>query len=135
MKNTLFSKEALAYCSRHARIERGELVDVSNMAAEIGFRWPVAVSRAVWRQYIEWPKEYGALQDTDGRMWDVLSMLFFAIKAPSAKKTPNILFYELLVVPRLREYKNPRKVKLKSVLMPDDNRQPTITVMLPMEYE
>jgi len=40
--------EITAAYTRDQAIEDGFLVDVSDMAREAGFKWPVAVTRRVW---------------------------------------------------------------------------------------
>ena len=44
----LFTQEDIIYTYTRAQaIEDGYIVDVSEVASEAGFRWPVAVTRAV----------------------------------------------------------------------------------------
>ena len=67
--NDLFGNVIYAY-TRAQAIADGELVDVSEMAQEAGFTIPVAVTRPVWAQYIEWLKEDNdkqSYQDQSGR--------------------------------------------------------------------
>jgi hypothetical protein len=46
------------------------LIDVSPVAREVGLRYPVAFTRAVWERCIAVPP--GVLcQDESGRLWDV----------------------------------------------------------------
>jgi hypothetical protein len=67
--------------SRAQAIADGELVDVTETAREAGFRYPVAVTRALWERYIV---PSAALQEqgqsASGRLWDVLNVLYFAIR-------------------------------------------------------
>ena len=75
----------------------GSLVDVTDAAAEAGFRLPVALTRTVWVRYCEWPEELGTGQSTEGRLWDVLWLAVWAARTaaePSARIT-----YTLGVVP------------------------------------
>src|SRR5688500_3742609 len=61
-----------------------ELVDVSASAAEAGFRVPVAMTRAAWRDCVEWTAQTAATkpvpQDELGRLWDVVWMAAFAAR-------------------------------------------------------
>ena len=59
-------------------IADGVLVDVSKLAKEAGFRFPVAVTAGVWAECVTVP-EGVAGQDETGRLWDVLNVLRFAI--------------------------------------------------------
>ncbi len=116
-----------AYTRRQA-IEDGVLVDVTDLARETGFRVPVAVTASVWALYVEVPA--GARgQDETGRLWDVVSMLRFAIAA-NRNQISEIRF-RLYVV--LRAGADPELVELKAVCGPDDVGSPCITVMMPDE--
>ena len=78
-------KEDFAIISLYTRadaIADGVLVDVSDMAKEAGFRWPVAVTRAVWDDIVT-PTQRDAEegQSEKGRLWDILSMARLAARA------------------------------------------------------
>jgi hypothetical protein len=127
-----FGKTISAY-SRTQALEDGVLVDVTCMAKKAGFKIPVAVTCAVWNEYIEWTDKDShkqTIQDQTGRLWDVLWMLYIAIKR---NKGGSFLFYKLYVVPRNGHSKSPIKIKLKSVIGGGDNGEPVITIMLPSE--
>jgi len=69
--------------TRAQALEDGVLVDVSETARKAGFKIPVALTRAVWDQYVKWTDEdtnKQTNQDEGGRLWDIFSMLIFAIK-------------------------------------------------------
>lgn len=116
--------------SRKQAIEDGILIDVSR---EAGFTIPVAVTDIVWDEYIQWSNkdtEQQTYQDTNGRLWDVLSMLRFAIR-----KLPNnqSIDYMLAVVRRDGKSKKAKTVQLKAVISAGDDGSPVITIMLPNE--
>ena len=128
----LFGEMIYSY-TRAQAIEDGELVDVSDMAKQSGFKIPVAVTRAVWDQYIEWTDEDDdkqTLQDQSGRLWDVLWMLYVACKR---NKGESYINYELHVIPRDETSKSPNLVTLKSIICGGDKGEPVITIMLPNE--
>lgn len=114
--------------TRAEAIADGVLVDVSEMAREAGFKFPVALTRAVYGQYVEVPAGVSG-QDEQGRLWDILNMLRFA--AAQSKGESEILF-KLYVFVRGDDRKL-RLVSLKSVCGPDDDAAPCITVMMPDE--
>ena len=119
--------------SRAQAITDGVLIDVSSLAFEAGFKIPVAVTDSVWDQYITWTDEDSqkqALQDSEGRLWDVLFMLRLGI---NRNTTTDCLFYQLLVVPRDGKTKKSKLIKLKAIIGAGDNREPVITIMLPNE--
>ena len=129
--NNPFGETIYAY-TRTQAIEDGELVDVSKMAKEAGFRVPVAVTRSVWGQYIEWTDndtDKQTIQDQPGRLWDVLWMLRFAYLSNKSE----FLIYTLHIVPRDGHSKKPVLVKLKAILGGGDEGEPVITIMLPHE--
>ena len=65
--------------SRKQAIDDGVLVDVSEMAREAGFKFPTALTRAVWNEYVSVPDDVSC-QDEKGRLWDILCMLRFRIR-------------------------------------------------------
>jgi len=114
--------------SRAQAIEDGVLIDVSSTAREAGITFPVALTAAAWAAYVVVPEGVRG-QDEAGRLWDVVSMLRFAIKA-SRGGGGSILPYRLYVK---NTNGKPRMVTLKSVCGPGDGAEPVITIMLPEE--
>ncbi|MHB1948849.1 MAG: DUF6573 family protein, partial [Gammaproteobacteria bacterium] len=101
---------------RAQALEDGVLIDISNMAREAGFTIPVAVTNAVWSDYIQWSNkdtEQQTYQDTNGRLWDVLSMLRFAINKHT---NSDCIFYKLSVVPRNGQSKTAKTIQLKAII-------------------
>ena len=123
----------------------GELIDVSTMAAEMGYRVPVAVTRAVWVGVVEPDDTPG--QSVEGRLWDVLFMLHVAIQRESGNTTE--IHYQLLVaMPDVGDWQanealpddrsgltrsTHRLVTLKAVCGPGDDPAPVVTIMLTSE--
>ena len=102
---------------------------MSTTAKEAGFVLPVAVTAAVWAEYIKVPDGVEA-QDEAGRLWDVLSMLRFAIRRDTGGG-PELLFR--LHVRNDNSEGEPPLVTLKAVCGPGDDLSPCITVLLPEE--
>lgn len=112
------------YSRAHA-IRDGVLIDVSKVAAEAGIRWPVALTSAVWANYVTVPPGVDC-QDEAGRLWDVVFMLAMAARARPA--------HELLYTVYVRnDNRRARPVTLKALAGPGDDGGPAITVMLPEE--
>lgn len=130
-EDSFFGKPIYIY-SRAQALEDGVLVDVTETAKEAGFKIPVAVTDSVWHDYIEWEtvKNKKAIQNTEGRLWDVLSMLHFAC---NRFKNETEVMYRLYVISRDRQAVKPSLVTLKAVLGGGDNGEPVITIMLPNE--
>ena len=127
-----FGKPIYIY-TRSQAIADGILVDVTKMSEEVGFKIPTAVTDTVWKNYIEWTDEdskHQICQDTNGRLWDVLSMLRFAI---ARNRMTNHVYYKLYVVPRDGKTRKARLTQLKAVIGAGDSGEPVITIMLPNE--
>lgn len=115
--------------TRSQAIEDSVLVDVAATAREARFRYPVAVTHAVWTQIISPHEESRAIgQSEEGRLWDVLWMLKYAITL--TRGPVGTLTYDLLVV---RNGASATPVPLKAVCGPDDDGRPCLTIMLPNE--
>ncbi len=114
--------------SRAQAIDDNVLIDVSEMATEAGFRFPVAMTAAVWAEFVQVPENVSC-QDEAGRLWDILWMLSVAI-CRTTDPSP-VLFFELVV--RNDDTKSPQPVQLKSICGPGDHGEPVITVMFPHE--
>jgi len=115
--------------TRGQALEDGVLVDVTPTAREAGFRYPVAVTHAVWTQIISPDDEGRAIgQSEEGRLWDVLWMLKSAITL--TRGPVDTLTYDLLVV---RDGASAAPVILKAVCGPDDDGRPCVTILLQEE--
>ena len=126
--------EELIYAySRKQAIEDGSLVDVSEVAREAGFKYPVALTHAVYEAYISWSDsdsdKKGMHQDESGRLWDVVCMAMF-----KARRSPSSEFlYDVFCVPKEGKRVTPQRKTLKAVCGPGDTLDPVITIMLPGE--
>ena len=133
-KNDEFFGTLLHVYTRLQAIEDGELVDVSSLALEVGFKIPVAVTRAIWDQCIEWTTEDSdeqTSQDQSGRLWDVLYVLYLACK--HNKDGESCTHYKLNVVPRDGVTAKAKLMRLKAVVAGDNEGKPVITIMFPDE--
>lgn len=123
----MFEGEPIFSYSRAQAIEDGVLVDVTATAKEAGLRFPTALTAAVWGKYVEVPPGVEC-QDEKGRLWDILWMLQWAIRASNERS--STLHYQLRV---RNDNKKPKEVTLKCICGPDDDLAPCLTVMLPDE--
>src|SRR5512135_1118822 len=115
--------------TRAQAIADGVLVDVSKLAKEAGFRFPVAVTAGVWAACVAVPPGVDG-QDETGRLWDVLNVLRFAIARQ--RKDGERVDFAVHVRNDNREG-DPPQVKLYALCGPGDDAEPVITVMLPHE--
>lgn len=131
----LFGDVIHAY-SRAQAIEDGELIDVTDLAREAGFLYPLAITRAAWLDCCEWDahtekrKPGFTGQSTTGRLWDVLNMARFA-----AKRGPggDRLAFTLYRLPTDGRGLLPRRTTLKLHIGPGDTPAPVFTISLPNE--
>jgi hypothetical protein len=120
--------EVISVYTRAQALEDG-LVDVSEMAKEAGIKFPVALTAAVYGQYVEVPEGITG-QDERGRLWDILWMF----RCAAAKFDGSTLLFKLYVRNHTRERLGSRDlVTLKAVCGRGDTPDPVITIMLPEE--
>ncbi len=117
--------EVIHAYTRAQALEDGVLIDLSDVAREAGFKFPVAVTQGVWA-VLDPTKELEAVgQDLTGRAWDMLTILRHAIRR--ASDTDEIHFAPLF----LREPgKMVEHVEMWAKCGPGDDAEPVITVML-----
>ncbi len=115
--------------SRADALADGVLIDVSDFAREAGFMLPVAVTDTLYHGYLTPPLELAKEgQSLDGRLWDMLSVLRYAIKTTPV--TDRLSFTVLFAqVPDAA----PESVDLLAVCGPGDSGEPIITIMLPSD--
>lgn len=121
--------------SRAEAIADGTLAAVpENVAREAGFTAPVTLTRAAWEDCVAWDdrdnQRKGAVQDEDGRLWDVLWM---ASRYARRAGAGDVALFPVHRVRREGRGTMPRKVILKSVAGPGDDGELTITIMQPRE--
>lgn len=110
--------------SRREAIEDGVLVAIDEIAREAGFRMPVAVTAAVWAILEPTPDLAAEGQDLQGRAWDMLTILRFAIRTATGDR---VEFAPLVV---RKPGTPPEPVSMWALCGPGDEGEPVITVML-----
>lgn len=117
--------------SRAQALADGELVDVSALAREYGFQFPVALTRAAHGTAVSWDEAHGGHQDETGRAWDVLTMTRWAISR--AEKGQGTVRFSVTRLPNVAGAEELEDVDLVAVCGPGDRMEPVITIMLPGE--
>lgn len=118
--------EPISTYTRAQAIDDGVLVDVTPIAKEAGFKYPVAVTGRVFHEVIVPPDGVSHCQDDIGRLWDILNVLRVA-----CKRSPGSLVNFTIGIQN-----KPGQIRpcpLKSICGPGDNAEPVITIMLPDE--
>jgi hypothetical protein len=129
-----FSNDEIIFVyTRADAISDGVLVELPNqMVSEAGIKVKVAVTRAVWDDYLS-PSYLDELlgQSVEGRTWDLLWMLGCA--ARRSRHASTIQFRILFVTMEESGSIVTEDVLLKAVCGPGDESEPVITIMLPWE--
>jgi hypothetical protein len=128
MENHPFGKVIYAY-TRSQAVADGFQIEVTETAREAGILFPVFLTRAVYDAYVTVPPGVTG-QDEAGRLWDILTMLRFAIH--KAQPDQDRLHFALYV---RNGNRRPQLVKLIATCGPLDIDEPraAITAMLPGE--
>ena len=101
-------------------------MDASDLAREAGFVFPVALTETLYHGYIVPALDLVAEgQSIQGRLWDLLFVLRFAIA--KARDTDTILFKVLFL---MSPGSTPVPIDLKAVCGPGDDGEPVLTIML-----
>lgn len=119
--------EAIHRYSRKEAIADGVLIDVSSMAQKAGFKVPIAITSAVYTRIETIPKAYGH-ESIDGRLWDVLCMLKYAVRNCQGRR---MLFDMTLHESEDRRFSG--KITLKAISGPGDDMEHVITITAPDE--
>ena len=61
--------------SRAQAIRDGRLIDITRQAGRVGFRVPVAITRAAWQDCVEWADTTASHETEDCRLHDLLREL------------------------------------------------------------
>jgi hypothetical protein len=129
--------EVIFAYTRAQALADGVLVDVSKMAREAGFRWPVAMTADAWEDCVSWDREtaarHGVPQDEAGRLWDVLWMASHAARAAARRNHDGPLNFDFRRIPRQGRGRTPKMATLTIWTGPGDDGEPVITIMLPGE--
>jgi hypothetical protein len=137
--NELFGPVIHTY-TRQQAIEDGVLVDVTEMAKQAGLKYPTAITRAVFDEYVRVPEALADSQDEIGRIWDVLWMMRVAIQRGEIQGDRG-MFKVIVAKPGpYRSNEEPLKgdtgcckVTLKSICGPSDDGSPCISILMPGE--
>ena len=123
-----FGEVIYAY-TRAQAVADGFQVEVTETAREAGILFPVFLTRAVYDAYVTVPPRVTG-QDEAGRLWDIVTMLRFAIH--KAQPDQDRLHFALYV---RNDNRRPKLVKLIATCGPLDIDKPraAITAMLPEE--
>lgn len=124
--NDIFGETIYKY-TRAQALEDGVLVDVTSTAKEAGWRWPVAVTAALWETLQTIPAKAN-WQDFKGRLWDVVWM---AAQAAKRSRGGDRLVFELTLI---RDTTRRKYVQLLAHVGPGDDGEPVVTIGFPGDF-
>jgi hypothetical protein len=115
--------------TRQQALADGVLVDATSLAREAGFVFPVALTETLYHSYIVPALDLVAEgQSIQGRLWDLLYVLRFAIA--KARNADTVLFTVLFL---MSPGATPVPIDLKAICGPGDDGEQVLTIMLPNE--
>ena len=118
--------------SRTAAIASGHLYDVSDVAQDAGFKWPVAFTRAAWNECVRWRDADSAnqvFQSERVRLIDILRVCAYTIRM--ADPDESRMNFEIARIPRDGESLSASHVTLQIAAHMGDEGQPVLTILLP----
>ena len=130
-KNPFEGFEVISVYTRAQAIADGVLHDVTDTAKECGFKIPVAVTSTIWGRWIEASpelQEYG--QSTECRLRDLLTVLFFKIRALPKDATPRRLAFRVRFLMDA-EKEACEEPELTCDIGPGDAGEPVLTILIP----
>ncbi len=121
--------EEICTYTRKDALETGLLIDVSPVAINTGFAWPVAITAEVWQDCIQLPGQGRTIHQGESELVnELLYLLMHEIQNGDQDRAEISLNFLL--------HSNPSSLKpvtLKAVVTPDDDGNPCITILKPLE--
>ena len=118
--------------TRVEAIERGDIVDVTAVALEVGFLWHVSMTTAVWNDCVAWSEQDSdtqLFQTERMRLVEVLRMAAFCIRISNPKAAR--LGFTVSRVPRNGRSKRASEVKLDILAHVEEDGERVLTILQP----
>ena len=113
--------------TRAEAIADGVLIDVTESAKRVGFRWPVAVTPGVWERCVSVRVDADGLSES-GKLAELLTTLHAAIASLTGPSMCERVRVDV------EEYRGLFTIQMVKVVGgPDDRGYPCLTVMMPDE--
>ena len=130
-EDPIFGKVIYSY-NRAQALEDGVLADVTEVAKQVGFRFPVAITDALHERLR--PSQHDIGQDYDGRLWDVLWIAALRIRLNN-DETDSIRFTVIQqeADPITGDLHNVN-LRLLALCGPGDEGEPVITIGFPQDF-
>lgn len=120
--------ETIYSYTRQQAIDDGVLIDITEAAAEAGFKIEVALTAAAYQDCVSWTEadNQQAYQDETGRLWDILTMAMYAARKGAGSSSVS---FKVLRIPKDGKSRAPQVAHLKMEIGPTEEGVPAITIM------
>ena len=125
--------EVIYTYTRAQALEDGVLIDVSQMAAEAGFRLPTVITADLHATLTPNPYEQSLGQSYEGRLWDALFLANFAARR-AIPQSQTAFEVGLAVCPNEGSQLRTRSLHLWLVIGPGDEGEPVLTLGFPGDF-
>jgi hypothetical protein len=120
--------EVIYAYTRSQAIEDGVLVDVTETAAEVGFKYPTAVTAALWAD-IENIPEFYVWEEPNGRLWDILWVAASNARSKARKDAKATRFtFEVILHTGPTSDEKDWPIELVFDCGPGDQGEPVLTI-------
>ena len=132
-EDPLFGPIIYAY-TRSQALAESVLVDVTEIAKEVGFKLPVALTEALHNRLTPSKADADLGQDYNGRLWDVLWVAAFTIKL--ADSGTDIVTFTIALQEAGAKSGQPQNtdLRLRAIYGSGDEGEPVITIGLPEDF-
>lgn len=123
--------DVISTYTRADALDDGVLVDVTEMAQEAGWNFPVAITQHLYAEITPTEAEKQQLgQSYEGRLWDVLSMAAMTARAINYEIPMDRMGFQVIVAHR----EGDTLLHLLAHIGPGDQREPVITIGYPRDF-
>lgn len=118
--------------SRAEAIAEGTIIDVSDLGRQVGFKWPVAITKAVWEDSVSWSDEDSEKQvpqNQKSRLFSVVGACadYVRTRGPKADR----MRFRINRIPRDGVSRGAQLRLLQVVAHPGDDGEPVLTIRIP----
>lgn len=120
--------------SRADAIANGELVDVTKVGQQVGFKWPLAMTKVAWENLVAWTdkdSERQVFQSERARLFTVLNECADTVRMRGPKS--DRMRFRFGRVPRDGKSKRAHEVVVQLLAHPGDAGEPTLTIRIPVQ--
>ena len=133
MSDSIYDESDFGYTgSRKEALARGDLIDAKSEAENVGFKWPVAITLAVWEDCVRWTREDSKRQVRQSearRLWDVMFHCAFHVRTNDSQT--DRMRFTARRIQRDGKTKRLRTVVLEVLAHHGDDDEPVLTVRKP----